>query len=125
MTGRHFSPGEMEVVIGELLRTHRIHRNIDQVTLAERAGISTRALRNLESGNGSSLHTFCRVIKALGREGWLDTIAPVASVNPLMLTKQATPRQRASKPRKKKLTFKDALAAIPDVGKDRDFDRNN
>lgn len=77
MTRRHLTTGEMEVAIGEVLRTCRIHRNIDQETLAERAGISARALRNLESGNGSSLHTFCRVIKALGLEGWLDTIAPV------------------------------------------------
>jgi hypothetical protein len=59
-------------------------------------------------GNGSSLHTFCRVLKALGREGWLDTIAPVTSINPLMLTRQAKPRQRASKPRKKRPTFEGA-----------------
>lgn len=108
MTRRHLTPGEMEFVIGELLRTYRIHRNIDQVTVAERAGISARSLRNLESGNGSSLHTFCRVLKALGREGWLDTIAPVTSINPLMLTRQAKPRQRASKPRKKRLIIEGA-----------------
>lgn len=102
MARRHLTPKEMEAEIGGYLRTYRIHRNIDQATLSERAGISVRALRNLEAGNGSSLRTLCRVLKSLGREGWLDVIAPVASINPLMLTRQATPRQRASKPRKMK-----------------------
>ncbi|MHA6926437.1 helix-turn-helix domain-containing protein [Ralstonia pseudosolanacearum] len=99
----------MEAEIGGYLRTYRIHRNIDQVTLSERAGISVRALRNLEAGNGSSLHTLCRVLKSLGREGWLDVIAPVPSINPLMLTRQATPRQRASKPRRVKSSTRDAI----------------
>ncbi|MGD7198335.1 helix-turn-helix domain-containing protein [Ralstonia pseudosolanacearum] len=102
MARRQLTPKEMEAEIGGYLRTCRIHRNIDQATLSERAGISVRALRNLEAGNGSSLHTLCRVLKSLGREGWLDVIAPVPSINPLMLTRQATPRQRASKPRKMK-----------------------
>jgi len=89
--------------------------------VAERAGISARALRNLESGNGSSLHTFCRVIKALGREEWLDTIAPVASINPLSHTTRAKPRQRASRPRKKATTFNEALAVMSDMGKNEDL----
>jgi transcriptional regulator with XRE-family HTH domain len=116
---RYYTPEEMEVVLGEHLRTHRIPRNIDQETLAERAGISVRALRNLESGVGSSTHTLCRALKALGRESWVDTIAPYPTINPLMLTRQAKPRQRASKPRKR---LKDALVEIPDVEKDEDFD---
>lgn len=58
-----------------------------------------RALRNLETGNGSSLRVLVQVVRALGRESWLETIAPVATINPLMLTREAKPRQRASKPR--------------------------
>ncbi|WP_432262657.1 helix-turn-helix transcriptional regulator [Cupriavidus sp. TMH.W2] len=92
----------MEAELGGHLRTYRIHRNLDQATLSERAGISLRALRNLESGNGSTLHTLIQVLRVLGRESWLDTIAPVPTINPLMLTRQAKPRQRASKPRGKK-----------------------
>lgn len=118
MIRRHLTLQEMEAEIGGYLRTYRIHRNIDQATLSQRAGISVRALRNLEAGNGSSLRTLCTVLKALGREGWLDMIAPVPTINPLMLTRKAKPRQRASKPRK-------ASVAMPDVGKDEDVDRNN
>lgn len=119
MTTR-YTPQEMEAVIGEVLRAYRIHRNIDQVTLAERAGISTRALRNLESGNGSSLHTFCRVMKALDRDGWLDIIAPVSSINPSMLTRQVKPKQRASKPRRQPSTPKGDTPGSSDVCNNKD-----
>ncbi|WP_199710604.1 helix-turn-helix domain-containing protein [Noviherbaspirillum cavernae] len=75
--------GEMEVELGSRLKTLRVHRNLDQATLSARAGISVRALRNLESGSGSSLRTLIQVIRALGREQWLGTIAPVPTINPL------------------------------------------
>jgi transcriptional regulator with XRE-family HTH domain len=100
---RNRTPQEMEADLGERLRTLRIHRNMEQTTLAERAGISVRTLRNLETGNGSSLSTLIEVLRALGREQWLETIAPVPTINPLMLTREAKARQRASKPRRKTL----------------------
>ena len=90
---------EWEVELGESLKAIRLHRNLDHVTLAARAGISVRSLRNLESGNGSSLHTLIEVVRTLGRESWLELIAPVPTVNPLMMTRNASPRQRASKHR--------------------------
>ncbi|MFB9167639.1 helix-turn-helix transcriptional regulator [Chromobacterium piscinae] len=97
---RHQTVDEMEVALGERLKTLRIHRNLDQATLAERAGISVRTLRNLEAGGGSSLRTLIQVVRVLGRESWFETIAPIPSINPLMLTRTASPRQRASKVRK-------------------------
>ncbi|MDB5784795.1 MAG: helix-turn-helix protein [Caballeronia mineralivorans] len=100
-TPRHLTPEEIEAILGSRLKALRVHRNLDQVTLAARAGISVRALRNLENGNGSSLHTLILVLRHLGRESWLETIAPVPTINPLMMTRQANPRQRASKPRRK------------------------
>lgn len=93
------TPQEMEAALGLRLKTLRLDRNIDQKTLAERAGISVRALRNLEGGEGSTLRTLMSVLRALGRADWLHTIAPVATINPLMLNRQAEPRQRAGKPR--------------------------
>jgi transcriptional regulator with XRE-family HTH domain len=96
---RHQTLAEMETELGERLKTLRIHRNLDQETLSARAGISARTLRNLESGSGSSLRTLIQVVRALGREQWFDTIAPVPTINPLMLTRTAAPRQRASKRR--------------------------
>lgn len=88
---------EMEATLGVNLRALRLERNIDQKTLAERAGISLRALKNLEGGAGSTLKSLVSVLRALGREGWLNAVAPVATINPLTLTRKAEPRQRASR----------------------------
>ncbi|WP_205626647.1 helix-turn-helix transcriptional regulator [Thauera humireducens] len=93
----HMTPQEMETDLGEKLKTLRLYRNLDQKTLAERAGVSVRALRNLEAGQGSTLKTLLRVLRALGRQEWLQTIAPVPSINPLALTRDAQPRLRASR----------------------------
>ncbi|WP_341313477.1 helix-turn-helix transcriptional regulator [Paraburkholderia sp. IMGN_8] len=99
--GRSRTAEEWEAELGDSLRTLRLHRNLDQSTLAARAGISVRSLRNLESGNGSSLHTLIEVVRTLGRESWLKLIAPVPTINPEMMTRYALARQRASKPRRK------------------------
>ncbi len=99
MAKTHLTPEEMEAELGEKLRTLRLSRNLDQKTLAERAGVSVRALRNLEGGQGSTVKTLVSVLRALGRQDWLNTVAPVATINPLTLTRKAQPRQRASHPR--------------------------
>lgn len=98
MSTVNLTPGEMEAALGEKLRALRLSRNLDQKTLAERAGLSVRALRSLESGQGSTVKTLVGVLRALGRQDWLNTIAPVATINPLTLTREAQPRQRASRP---------------------------
>jgi transcriptional regulator with XRE-family HTH domain len=94
------TPSEMEARVGESIRKLRLHRNIDQATLAERAGISRSALRNLESGKGSTLHTLMSILRVLGRESWLDTLAPIPSIDPMTMPRRASIRQRASSPRR-------------------------
>lgn len=88
--------GEMEFELGDSLKRMRLNKNLDQKTLAARAGVSVRALRGLENGEGSTLKTLISVVRALGRESWLQTVAPVASINPLHLTIHAAERLRAS-----------------------------
>lgn len=87
---------EMEVDLGEKLKRVRLNKNLDQKTLAARSGVSVRALRNLEGGAGTTVKTLLSVVRALGRETWLDTVAPVATVNPLTLTARAEQRLRAT-----------------------------
>ncbi len=91
------TPGEIEADVGEKLRALRLLRDIDQFSLAARAGVSVSALKTLESGRGTTLHTLVRVVRALGREDWFATIAPIATINPLTMTRAAQPRQRARK----------------------------
>jgi transcriptional regulator with XRE-family HTH domain len=92
---KNLTPIELEHHIGESLKTLRLSRNLAQRLLAERAGVSPRTLQSLENGEGSSLSTLVKVLRALGREDWLMTIAPVASVNPMNTVRHAEPRQRA------------------------------
>ncbi len=91
---------EMEVDLGEKLKRLRLNKNLDQKTLAARAGVSVRALRNLENGAGSTIKTLMCVVRALGRESWLQTVAPVPTINPLTLTSRAARRLRATGRRK-------------------------
>lgn len=89
------SIAEIEASLGERLKALRLDKNVDQKTLAERAGISLRAVKNLEGGLGSTLKSLVAVLRALDHDQWLQTIAPIATINPLSLTRSAAPRQRA------------------------------
>jgi transcriptional regulator with XRE-family HTH domain len=92
---------ELETVLGEQLKKLRLSRNIDQTRLAERAGISRRALQNLEAGTGSSTASLLSVVRALGREDWLTLLAPTATINPLNMVRARRERQRATSARVK------------------------
>lgn len=89
------TPEELQTVLGERLRRLRLNRNLDQRTTAEKAGISEKALRNLEAGKGSTVETLIRVLKALEYLQGIDMLAPEISVNPLDLLRQPKAPQRA------------------------------
>ena len=87
---------EIEAALGASVKALRLDLNVDQQTVASRAGISTGALKNLENGKGSTVRTLVSILRVLDRADWITTIAPVASINPLTHTEAATPRQRAT-----------------------------
>ncbi|MGO8687437.1 MAG: helix-turn-helix domain-containing protein [Candidatus Dormibacteria bacterium] len=92
--------GEWEVVIGAEVRAARIAADLDQAQLASRADVSLGAVKSLEGGRGSTLRTLVRVVRALGRSEWLETLAPAVTVSPLALLasrrQSSLPRQRVS-----------------------------
>lgn len=96
-----FNPsiGDLQGHLGDQLRRLRLARDLDQLTLADKAGVSEKALRNLEAGRGSSLSTLLQVLRALDRLDWLDTLAPVAAISPMALLRQRPERRRVSRPR--------------------------
>ena len=94
--GTYASAADLEAELGAHLRALRLDRNLEQAILAQRAGVSLTALKRLESGGGSTIHTLISILRALGREDWLKTIAPVATINPLTMPKSAEPRRRAT-----------------------------
>ncbi len=94
------TPNELQHQLGERLKRLRLSRKLDQRTTAEKAGVSERALRNLETGRGSTVETLLRVLKALDSLHGIDLLAPEATVNPLDLLRQPRPPQRAPRRRR-------------------------
>ena len=46
-TSKSMTPDQMVARVGENIKALRLQRNIEQITLAERAGVSRTALKNL------------------------------------------------------------------------------
>lgn len=90
------APNELQELLGDRLKRLRLNRNLDQRTTAEKAGISEKSLRNLESGRGSTVETLLRVLKALDHLQGLDMLAPEISINPLDLLRKPKARIRAT-----------------------------
>src|SRR5580692_8541350 len=95
------TPDELQGVLGERLRALRLSRNFAQRELAEKAGISLRALHNLEAGAGSTIETFLRVLKGLNAVDTIETLVPQPKVSPLAMLKTDRVPRRVSRPRTK------------------------
>jgi len=96
------TPEELQQALGERLRRLRLRRDLDQLQTAAKAGISEKALRNLEAGRGSTVETLLRVLKALDAIDGLDALAPPVTVSPLALLDQGAEPRRVSRPRKRR-----------------------
>ena len=96
----HGATEDWESRIGEQFRSLRLAAGLDQRSLADAAAVSVGAIRNLERGAGSTLRTLVRVTRVLGREDWLATLAPTASVSPIDVLRNArAPRVRVYRQR--------------------------
>ncbi len=93
------TPQELQVALGERLRRLRLWRNVDQRATAEKAGVSEKALRNLESGRGSTVETLLRTLKALDYLQGIETLAPEVTVDPIALLHRLKPQQRVRRAR--------------------------
>ena len=93
------TPQELQTTLGERVRKLRLSRNMDQLTTADKAGISEKALRNLEAGRGSTVETLLRTLKALDSLQGIEMLAPEVTVNPLALLRSAKAPQRVRRPR--------------------------
>lgn len=97
----------IDILLGKLadalLRT-RLNLNLSQTTVAERSGVSLKAVINLESGNGASMRSFLAVCRTYGKLDWIDILTPPDGPSPMELLKLAgrPRRQRASAVRKAK-----------------------
>ena len=93
----HRTTAEWAAELGRHLRELRLRQNLDQRQLAERAGVALNAVKRLEGGKGATVTSLIKVLRTLGREEWLGTLAPQVSISPLQMLKAKPPRQRASR----------------------------
>ena len=77
------SPEAVEAVLGGQLERLRLGKNINQTTLAKEAGVSRRTITRLENGEGTSLDTLIRVMRALGVVDRLETLLPDPTTRPV------------------------------------------
>lgn len=96
------SPDEWEAELGKQVRALRLRQNINQRQLAERAGIALNAVKHLETGNGATLSSLVKVLRALNSVDWLRALAPTVSISPVQMLKAKAPRRRASNKSHKK-----------------------
>jgi transcriptional regulator with XRE-family HTH domain len=96
------TPEELQSELGRRLQRLRLSRNLDQRTIAEKAGITRAALQNLEAGRGSSVKTLVRTLKALNYLEGIEILAPEPTINPLALLKTKRLPERARRPRQPK-----------------------
>src|SRR3546814_21058395 len=64
--------------LGKQFEAYRISRNLKQAELAEMAGISRSTLARLEAGNGGTIDSLARILRALEIEDRLLHIMPDA-----------------------------------------------
>ena len=91
---------ELERALGAGVRAHRVARQLTRAELAELANVSLGALRNLETGRGSTTTTLVKALRALDAEQWLTTLTPPsAPFDPLaLLTQREQERHRRPGP---------------------------
>jgi transcriptional regulator with XRE-family HTH domain len=83
--------------LADRIRRERLNRNITQKDLWERAGVSKKVVQQFESGNGCTLDSLVKILRALGRLDQLDAFLPDPGISPIQLAAMAgRQRRRAS-----------------------------
>lgn len=95
---------KLQTELGERVQKLRLSRNLDQRTTADKAGISHRALVNLEAGRGSTVETLLRTLKALDYLQGIEMLAPEITVDPLALLDNPKPQRRVRRKRGQRKT---------------------
>jgi transcriptional regulator with XRE-family HTH domain len=90
---------ELEERLGQLLRELRLLKNLDQITLAKRSGVSLNALKHLEAGRGARVSSFIKILRGLERADWIETIAPIVSISPMQMLKRGMRERKRARRR--------------------------
>jgi transcriptional regulator with XRE-family HTH domain len=88
------TPAELQEVLGQRLRALRLDRELTQFDVAEKAGTSLRTIQKLERGEGSTVETLVRFLKAVGGADAFDAIGPEPTVSPIAILKAENQRRQ-------------------------------
>ncbi|MCL2803958.1 MAG: helix-turn-helix domain-containing protein [Micrococcales bacterium] len=92
---------ESQQELGRQARALRIAADLSQEDLADVVSTSVSSIRRLEAGGSVSLATLVAVVRALGREDWLDQLDPHGhGPSPLELLRQ----RRGQPPRRQRVS---------------------
>lgn len=92
-----------DAILGDLggrIRDQRIRLGHSQTELASMANVAVRALQSLEAGKNTTTQTLVRVLRALGIEGGVQSIAPLPSVSPMAALRRSKKPMRVGTPRR-------------------------
>lgn len=101
------SSAQIEAALCKQVERIRLARNITQAQLAERAEVSLRTVGRLEKGEGVSLDTFIRVLKALGLQASLAAALPDPTVRPVERLQAAGRERQRARPKKDEPSMSD------------------
>ena len=73
----------VEKALCKQLSQIRLSRNINQSRLGKEAGVSRRTISRMENGEGVSLDTFIRVMRALNLTHRLEVLLPNPKIRPI------------------------------------------
>ena len=95
------SPRAIAIDIGQRFKTARLNANLTQLALAEKAGISVKAIKNTEKGS-TTLESAISILIALELTEQLNNFISPQKISPIQLAKlKGKERQRASNNREK------------------------
>ncbi|WP_226666796.1 helix-turn-helix domain-containing protein [Microbulbifer aggregans] len=90
------SPASIAETLGQRLKQARLNLDLTQLEVAERAGVSRKAVLNAEKGQ-AQLEALVAILQALDLTTQLDNFLPPQPPSPIQLAKlQGKQRQRAS-----------------------------
>lgn len=89
---------ELQAELGAALRRERVQQRLDQEALALHAGLTRAAVSRIENGNGGTVATMLAMVRALGRQDWLASLAPHMEVTPMdLISRSRRPPSRVRK----------------------------
>ena len=91
------SAAEISTLLGARARQLRLAQNLTQAELAARAGVSSGAVRKLETNGQTTLATFIKCVQALSAESDLEPVlaSRLQSIAQMERNQQAVLRKRA------------------------------